>query len=87
MQLRGAYLLGRKSNMPTRPVPAINRYEDDGFPVRRKRFSSKAPAHLMARAALPILAAGAAFTLHEVTVATLLFAVAGVPYAEQCRAW
>jgi rhodanese-related sulfurtransferase len=49
-----------------------------GFPVRRKRFSPKIPANLTAGAALPVMAACVAVVLHEIVVATLLAAIAGL---------
>lgn len=49
-----------------------------GFPVRRKRFSPKIPASLSAGAALPVMAACVAVVLHEILVAALLAAIAGL---------
>src|SRR5438105_12211320 len=49
-----------------------------GFPVRRKKFSLKIPANLTAGAALPVMAACVAVMLHEIIVATLLAAIAGL---------
>jgi rhodanese-related sulfurtransferase len=49
-----------------------------GFPVRRKRFSLKIPANLMAGAVLPVMAACVAVVRHEIIVAALLAAIAGL---------
>ena len=69
-----------------------------GFPVQRKTFSLKIPANLRGGAALPVMAACVAVVLHEIIVATLLTAIAGLLLlkaanflsrtrgAEKCRA-
>jgi rhodanese-related sulfurtransferase len=49
-----------------------------GFPVRRKRFSLKIPANLIAGAVLPVMAACVAVVLHEIIVAALLAAIVGL---------
>jgi rhodanese-related sulfurtransferase len=49
-----------------------------GFPVRRKKFSPKIPANLSTGAALPVMAACVAVALHEILVAALLAAIAGL---------
>ena len=49
-----------------------------GFPVRRKRFSLKIPANLIAGAVLPVMAACVAVVRHEIIVAALLAAIAGL---------
>ena len=49
-----------------------------GFPVRRKRFSLKIPANLTAGAVLPVMAACVAVVRHEIIVAALLAAIAGL---------
>jgi len=49
-----------------------------GFPLQRKRFSISSAAHLIPRAALPLMGAGVALVLREFAAATLLLAIAGV---------
>jgi len=49
-----------------------------GFPVRRTRFSLRVPAPLTAGVALPVMATCTAIALHEIMVATLLAAIAGL---------
>ena len=49
-----------------------------GFPVRPKRPSLGVSASLKAGATLPAMAAGVAIALHEITVAALLVAIAGL---------
>ena len=49
-----------------------------GLPVRRKRFSLKIPANLIAGAVLPVMAACVAVVRHEIIVAALLAAIAGL---------
>lgn len=61
-------------------VPLVGGMKDwmaRGLPVRRKRFSAKARAYLRI-SALPVIAAAAAAALHELVVAALLLAIAGV---------
>ena len=49
-----------------------------GLPVRRKRISLRVPAYLNTGAALPVMAACVALTLHEIMVAALLAGIAGL---------
>src|SRR5438876_7383642 len=49
-----------------------------GFPVRRTRFSLRVPAPFTAGVALPVMATCTAIALHEIMVATLLAAIAGL---------
>ena len=49
-----------------------------GLPVRRKRISLGVPAYLNTGAALPVMAACVALTLHEIMVAALLAGIAGL---------
>ena len=49
-----------------------------GFPVQRKRFSTRSAADFIANAALPMMGAGVASARHEFTAAALLLAIAGV---------
>jgi rhodanese-related sulfurtransferase len=51
---------------------------DRGLPVRRKKFSLRVLANLSAGLALPVMAAGVAVALHEIVVAALLAAIAGL---------
>src|SRR5256885_13793370 len=49
-----------------------------GFPLQRKRFSIGSAADFIPRAALPLMGAGVALVLREVTAAGLLLAIVGV---------
>ena len=49
-----------------------------GLPLWRKRSSLEAPIYLIRGAALPALAACVAAALHEITVAALFLAIAGL---------
>jgi rhodanese-related sulfurtransferase len=51
---------------------------DRGLPVHRKKFSLRTPANLSAGSALPVIAAVVAVALHEIVVAALLAAIAGL---------
>src|SRR2546430_11807803 len=47
-----------------------------GFPVQRKRFSTRSAADFIANAALPMMGAGVASARHEFTAAALLLPIA-----------
>lgn len=58
-------------------VGGMKDWIDRGLPLRRKRLSASTRDYLRA-CALPVIAAATAVAMHELVVATLLLAIAGV---------